>query len=207
VSEVKVIYLLQPADAGASEDRGAPRGAVRRERCERLPLDTPGLSDALAGFGFDEAHAGVEAVWMPDGEAPSVGALGELQRAALEEVAFDRAPSAIEIVAFVHRVPTLTRAEFQVRYRAIALRLREQDGPPRLLTRYAQSYVLGNAEGPDALGELGFASAEDLRRFVEDQWLFEALLPYESEFIDHSRSVTMLVRRESVPVRPTLSVA
>ena len=195
MSEIKVIHLLS---AGGGDRSASARvdGELRRERLERVSLDEVGLGDVLGGFGLDESHAGIELIWLRDGEGPpGEGALGELQRATREEVAFERAEPAIEIVAYVHRVAGLTREQFEPRYLALADRLREETGPARLMCRYAQSFVLGDGEGPDAVGELGFSSVEDMRSFLVDAWLFEVLLPYEAQFIDHSRSVTMLVRR------------
>jgi hypothetical protein len=87
-----------------------------------------------------------------------------------------------------------------VRYRALGIRMRDMGGAAPLLCRYAQNHVIGgDDDGPDGISELGFASGADLRRFLVDPWLFDILLPYEAEFLDHARSVQMLTRRREIP--------
>jgi hypothetical protein len=195
MSEVKIVYRV-PAGTAAT---GPPRsdGVLRDVFLERVPLDADGLDRGqLSGFGFDEERAGMRLTWVRDAaQAEALRDLGELNVATEEHVFLERAEPAIEIVAYVHRVPGSTRAEFQARYAELGNRLRGWEGPAELMCRYAQSHVLGDDDGPDAVGELGFASAEDLSRFIGDSWLFEELLPYEAQFLDHSRSIQMITRR------------
>jgi hypothetical protein len=190
VSGLKLVWLLPEDYAPGSAD------AAGGTRFERVALDTDGLGDTFAGFGFDEVHGGIATAPL-DGPVPDPP-LGELQRATREIVAFQRAEPIIEIAAFVHRVPGLTREEFQVRYRALGLRMRVMEGPAQLMCRYAQNHVIGEEEGPDGVSELGFASIDDLQRFIADPWLPEVLLPYEAEFLAHPRTIQMLTRRREI---------
>jgi hypothetical protein len=193
ITDVKVIYRARPGVAPAPSSDGVRRHAF----LERVPLDAKGLdAGQLSSFGFDEKHAGIGLIWVGDtARAHALGDLGDLVVATEEHVFFERAKPAIEIVAYTHGVPGSTRAEFQARYAALGERLRDWGGPAELMCRYVQSHVLGDADGPDAVGELGFASAEHLTRLLSERWLFEELLPYEAEFLDHSRSVQLIVRR------------
>jgi hypothetical protein len=192
-TDVKVIYLARPGVGPAPSSDGVRRRAF----LERVPLDADGLdAGQLSQFGFDEQHAGVGLIWVVGrDQAQALGNLGDLVVATEEHVFFERAKPAIEIVAYTHGVAGRTRAEFQARYATLGERLRDWGGPAELMCRYVQSHVLGDADGPDAVGELGFASAEHLTRLLSERWLFEELLPYEAEFLDHSRSVQLIVRR------------
>jgi hypothetical protein len=192
-SSVKVVYLARPGVSPAP----SAGGVLRHAFLERVPLDADGLdAGALSGFGFDEEHAGIGLIWVRDGaRAQALGDVGDLVVATEEHVFFERAKPAIEIVAYTHGISGSTRAEFQARYTALGERLRDWGGPAELMCRYVQCHVLGDAEGPDAVGELGFESAEHLTRLLSERWLFEELLPYEAEFLDHSRSVQLIVRR------------
>jgi hypothetical protein len=160
VSEVKVVYL---APAGVTRTPH-PDGMLRHAFLERVPLDADGLdARQLSGFGFDEEHTGIGLAWVRDAaQAQALSELGDINVATEEHVVFERAEPAVEIVAYVYRVPRSTRAEFQARYAALGDRLRDWGGSAGLMCRYAQSHVLGDGDGPDAVGELGFASAEDL---------------------------------------------
>jgi len=123
--------------------------------------------------------------------------LCQLTVSTAEHVYFERVSPAVEIIAFVYRVPGISRAEFHRRYTLLGERLRDWGGPAALMCRYAQNHVLGDdgGDGPDAIGELGFATAEDLTAMLRAPWLFDELLPYEAGFVDHSRSLQMIARR------------
>jgi hypothetical protein len=193
ITDVKVVYLARPSWSPAPSSDSA----LRHVFLERVPLDADGLdAGQLSGFGFDEEHAGMGLIWARDtAHAQALGDLGDLMVATEEHVFFERAEPAIEIVAYTHGVPGSTRAEFQARYAALGERLRDWGGPAELICRYVQNHVLGDGDGPDAVGELGFASAEHLTRLLGERWLFDELLPYEARFLDHSRSVQLIVRR------------
>jgi hypothetical protein len=192
---VKLVYLVREGQAAER----APRGdnVLRTRFLDRQPLDGDGLQpEQLAALGFGDEYAGMGQTWVRDADvAAAMGALeGELQVATHEHAFIERSEPAIEVVAYSHGVAGTTRAEFQERYARLGRRLRDEDGPARLLCRYVQSHVIGDEAGPDAVGELGFASAEDLTRFVSDPWLFDELLPYEAQFLDHSRTVQLIAR-------------
>jgi hypothetical protein len=191
--EAKVVYLV--ADAGAQAPRA--HGVLRHAFLERVPLDADGLERGrLSELGFGEQHPGMAMIWLRDpAAAAALGRLGELQVTTEEHVFIERAEPAIEIAAYSHRLPSLTRGEFQHRYTLLGERLRDGGGLGDLLCRYAQSHVLSPSGGPDAVGELGFASAQALTRFIADPRLFDELLPYEAQFLDHSRTVQLIARR------------
>jgi hypothetical protein len=191
---VKVVYLEQPEGAMSLPPS---TDVLSQAFLERIPLDTAGLDAQLLGqFGFDQAHPGIGLAWVRDSAATGVlGAPGELTVATTEHLYFERVAPAVEIVAFVYRVPGISRAEFHRRYTSLGERLRDWGGPAERMCRYAQNHALGDGDGPDAVGELGFATAEDLTKMLSTSWLFDELLPYEAEFVDHSRSIQMVARR------------
>ncbi|MCW2747885.1 MAG: hypothetical protein JWP10_1027 [Nocardioidaceae bacterium] len=187
MTDVHLVWLRPQGGETSSGD------SLGTEWLDRIALDSDGLGDLLLGFGFDESYGGIGIAPL-NGPEPS-SPVGALQRVTCERVHFERAAPSIEVAAFVYRTPAFTREEFAIRYQAIGLRLREFGGPARLMCRYAQYHVVGEIDGPDAVGILGFASADDLRGFLTAPWLMEVLLPYEAEFIDHSRSIQLLVRQ------------
>jgi hypothetical protein len=193
-SPIKVVYLQRAEGAmrlPESDD------VLRQAFLERIPLDADGLDpELLDGFGFDQEHRGIGLAWARDLTAARLlGASDELTVSTAEHVYFERAQPSVEIVAFVYRVPGIARDEFHRRYTVLGERLRDWGGPAELMCRYAQNHVLGDGDGPDAIGELGFATAEDLTKMLRAPWLFDELLPYEAQFVDHSRSIQIVGRR------------
>jgi hypothetical protein len=104
----------------------------------------------------------------------------------------------LEVIAFVHRVPTITREEFSRRYRDFATQFEAFGNPATLCCRYTQNQVTGPEGGPDAVAELGFPGVDELISFFSSSDERNDLLALESTMIDHARTTAALVRRHPV---------
>jgi hypothetical protein len=175
---------------------------LRHLRWATVPADVePGLDgELLTRFQIDASPAVVELTWFDrdnDGARPAGQAVGDATPpvlAGIEQVVFERALPTMTLVAFVHRVQGVTRASFHRSYHGLGEKLREMRGPAELCCRYAQTHALGEREGPDAVGELGFVDSLRMREFLLSPWLVQELIPFEATFLDHSRTITALAR-------------
>jgi hypothetical protein len=189
----KHMYRYAQLDALAPEESGVAGGGTAEAEVGGIGEIWVRSDEELA-----EVFADPSAAAMPPDEVKTFGReLGSLLLPTREHVLIEDGPVALLLVGLIHRPATFPKDRFSERWLESGqhfVGLQELSGH---VSRYVQNHVLPPSVEADGVVQLGFPSADAANAFLAEPKLAEEMVPYEADFVDHSR-LTTLVTRENV---------
>jgi hypothetical protein len=144
---------------------------------------------------LEEVFADPSSAAMPPDEIETFGReLGALLLPTREQVLIDDGPVALWMVGLIHRPAAFPKGGFSERWLESGQHFIGLEEISRHVSRYVQNHVLPPSVEADGVVQLGFSSADAANAFFAEPKLGEEMVPYEADFVDHSRMTTVLAR-------------